>query len=64
MTSCKPHDELKCPFCKRIMILVKGTFLCPQCSIGIIWDLNTPNSDAEEKEWVDKNIGVRKDEKS
>ncbi len=46
------------------MILVKGTFLCPKCSIGIIWDLNTPNSDAEEKEWVDKNIGVRKDEKS
>jgi predicted amidophosphoribosyltransferase len=55
-------DELICPFCKRKMLLVKGTYLCPQCSIGIIWELNTPATYKEQDEWVNKNLGVNKNE--
>lgn len=57
-------DEFRCPICKRIMLLIKGTFLCPICDIQVIFDINTPNTNAEEKEWVDKNLGVGKNEKS
>ena len=53
-------DELRCSKCNRIMLLIKGTFLCPICNMAEIYDLQTPWTTEEEREWVDKNLGVKK----
>jgi RNA polymerase subunit RPABC4/transcription elongation factor Spt4 len=56
-------DELKCSKCNRVMLLIKGTFLCPVCNIAEIYDLQTPWTTEEEREWVSKNLGVNKNDK-
>lgn len=61
MTSC---EEIKCSKCNRVMLFVKGTFLCPVCNMAEIYDLQTPWTTEEEKEWVDKNLGVKKHAKT
>lgn len=46
------------------MLIIKGTFLCPVCNMAEIYDLQTPWTTEEEKEWVDKNLGVKKHAKT
>jgi phage FluMu protein Com len=56
-------DELRCSKCNRVMLLIKGTFLCPVCNMAEIYDLQTPWTTEEEKEWVSKNLGDNKNDK-
>jgi uncharacterized Zn finger protein (UPF0148 family) len=56
-------EVIKCARCGRVMLIIKGTFLCPICNMAEIYDLQTPWTRQEEKDWVDRNLGVSKDGK-
>lgn len=53
-----------CSKCKRPLSLVKGTYLCVICDFALLWDLVTPNTRSEEKDWVNRNLGVSNNDKN